>query len=336
MSAPVETVELRRAVWRQEYGYLSRERVRQEWLEEEYRRALDEYEGLGGDRAEVRRHAPSLPGAYEEALRAARRTLDEDGPLRPALGYLLRAREWMSRMREVLDASAALRQAEAPVERLRAAARVPRLRALPCVDAPDRLLRAARARMAEGAYRRAVYLADAARGQAGALAPGEIPDPALVAALTTAFEDMRALCASTQGVLADPSADLARDGTLHAAEALVADGDLALAERVAEELAALLAPRLRFRQALDAEGEGEAAALDALRRRLAAEAPGADPWSAATRMLWQSRVELGVRRIRAEQAGPDPLAAGADDGSGAPIHDESIISPVNVHEQPDL
>jgi hypothetical protein len=315
VSALVETVELRRAVWRQEYGYLSRERVRQEWLEEEYRRALDEYEGLGGDRTEVRRHAPSLPGAYEEALRAARRTLDEDGPLRPGLGYLLRAREWMSRMREVLDAGVALRQAEAPVERLRAAARVPRLRALPCVDAPGRLLRAARARMAEGAYGRAAYLAHAARGQAAALAPGEIPDPARAAALETAFREMRALCACTQGLLADPSGDLPSDGTLQAAEALVADGDWALAERVAEELTALLTPRLRFRQALDAEGAAAPAALDSLRRRLAAEAPGADPWSTATRMLWHSRVELGVRRIRAEQAGPDPFAAGADDAS---------------------
>lgn len=335
MSAPVKAVELRRAVWRQEYGYLSRERVRQEWLEEEYRRALDEYEGLGGDRGEVRRYAPGLPGAYEEALRAARRTLDEDGPPRLALGSLLRAREWMARMREVLDASAALRRAQEPVERLRDAARAPRLRALPCVDAPGRLLRAAQARMAEGAYGRARYLAHAARGQADALAPESIPDPARAAALTTAFREMRSLCASTQGLLADPSADLAADGTLEAAEALVADGDLALAERVAEELTAMLALRLRFRQALDAEGAGAAATLAMLRSRLAAEAPGAEPWSAATRMLWHSRVELGVRRIRGEQ-GPDPFAVGADDESATPIHDESFINPVNVHEQPDL
>jgi hypothetical protein len=308
MTAPA--VELRRAVWRQEYGYLSRERVRQEWLEEEYRRALDEYEGLG-ERAEIRRHAPALPDAYEEALGAARRLLDEDGPLRLALSCLLSARERMARMREVLDAVAALRLAQESVERLRVAVRVPRLRALPCVDAPARLLRAAHARMAEGAYVRAAYLARAARGQAHALAPEQIPDPARTAALEAAFRDMRALCASTQGLLDDASADLPADGTLQGAEALVADGDLALAERVAEELAALLSPRLRFRQALDAEGPAAAVALDPLRRRLAAEAAGADLWIAATRMLWQSRVELGVRRIRAEQEGADPSEAGA-------------------------
>ncbi|MBB4638131.1 hypothetical protein [Longimicrobium terrae] len=319
MSAPAEAVELRRAVWRQEYGYLSRERVRQEWLGEEYRRALDEYEGLGGDRATVRRHEPALPGAYEDALRAARRVLDGEGPLRLALAHLLRARAGMARMRDVLDANSAIRRAAEPVERLRAAARVPRLRALPCVDAPGRLLRAAHARMAEGAHARAAYLARAARGQAEALAPAETTDADRVVALETAFRNLRALCAATRGLLADPSADLLSDGTLEAADALVADGELALAERVAEELEAQLAPRSRFRQALEAEGEEAEVVLHSLRARLAARPPAGEPWSAATRMLWQSRVELGVRRVRAEQYAPDAFASGRADEDEEPF-----------------
>ena len=315
MTAPVDAVELRRAVWRQEYGYLSRDRARDEWLEEEYDRALQEYEGLRADLALVGAGADAfaLRAEHDAAARRARRALDA-WQLRGALEHLLRCRELAARMRELLDADAALRHARAAVERLCAEVRAPRLRALPCVDAPVRLLAAARERMREGCCTRAAYLARASAAQAAALAPEEPPagtadraDP-----VRAAFGQMRALCARTAGLLDDPAADVGGDGTLAAAEALVDAGLVTLARRVAEELGALLAARERFHTALLQEGDDAGATVARLRGRLA-DTPDAERWDAAARMLWQDRLEDGLRRIRRAQGQPEPAAG--DEGS---------------------
>lgn|GEM_PF-3472710 len=331
MTAAVEAVELRRAVWRQEYGYLSRDRVRTEWLEEEYRRALDEFDALAGGRLTIRVHAPALLREHDEALHLARRVLDEEGILRLALNHLLHARERMARMRELLDAHAALERAAQKVERLREAVRVPRLRALPCVDAPARLLDAARTRLREGAYSRSAYLAGAALRQAAPLQPGDTPDLARAATLETAFREMREVCAETAGLLPDPSTDLGGDGTLDAAAALADEGFLALGERVAEELMALLAPRFRFHRALREGGGGASATLPSLRHRLAEEARDEDPWTAATRLLWQARFDDGLRRIRGGQEALEHAPEDAADevpgvtspASASPLDDSS-------------
>lgn len=316
MSAPAEAMELRRVVWRHEYGYLSFDLARDSGLEDEYRHALKAQDALSGDESILRDYAPALLREFDDARRGAERALYAEPDLRAALHHLLRCRERMARMQEVLQADAALRRAVAAHGRLWAAARVRRLRELPCVDGPARLLAAARARMREGCWARAGHLAEAALRQAAALDPGEPPDPARAAALREAFSDMRALCTATRGLLADPAADAGGDGTLEAAEALVDEGLLSLAGRVAEELGARLAPRLRFRTALE-EGTGAeddvGARLAVLRAGLG-DAPGEEPWTAATELLWRTRMEDGMRRIQNEQARLERLhGAGAGD-----------------------
>lgn len=317
MSGPLEAVELRRIVWRWEHGRLSFDRARSEGLEEEYRRALDALDALDGGRSALRAHDPTLLLEYDGAIRRARRAL-EDGAARAALDHLLHARGLLARMRELLDAHAAVGRAAEAVEGLRSAARRPRLRDLPCVDAPTRLLAAARDRMREGAWARAAYLAGACVRQAAAVGPGAPAGPAREAALEAAFGELRALCADTRGLLPDPAADPFGDGTLDAAAALAEEGWFVLAERMAEELAALLAPRARFRRALEQEPDGAPAAVAEL-RRLLADPSDEDPWTAATQLLWRTRVDDGLRRIRGEQARLDRLGSlGADGEASAP------------------
>jgi hypothetical protein len=110
---------------------------------------------------------------------------------------------------------------------------------------------------------------------------------------------MRALCDATRALLADPSADLGGDGTLEAAVALVDDGFVALGERVARELGALLAPRARFRDALAEEGDRAAERIAELRPALGDAL--SEPWGAATQLLWRARVHEGLRRIASDQ-----------------------------------
>ncbi|HEX6910724.1 MAG TPA: hypothetical protein VF142_10015 [Longimicrobium sp.] len=316
MSAP-DAVELRRAVWRQEHGYLSAERVRIEWLDEEYRRALEAHETLAGHGPAIRAHAPALLLEYDGARRRAERALHAGHDLRAALEHLLRCRALLARMRALLDADAALRRAAEAMDGLHRRA-APRLRALPCVDVPARLLEAARERMREGLYARAAYLARACHREAAPLLADAPPDPARAGALEAAFRDLRELCAVTRGVLPDAAEDPCVDGTLDAAEALLRDGAAALAERVAEELAALLAPRGRFRRTLEQAGENADAAMTEVRRRLAEAPPHEERWTAATRALWQVRAAHGLRRIHGEQARLDRLRDGsADDGDGS-------------------
>jgi hypothetical protein len=186
---------------------------------------------------------------------------------------------------------------------------------MPCVDAPVRLLALARERLREGNWARAAYLAAAAHRQAAPLQPGAPAEPASAGALRSSLWEMRTLCDATRALLANPSADLGGDGTLEAAVALVDDGFVALGERVTRELGALLGPRARFRDALAEEG-GRAAERIAELRPALGDPPPADPWGAATQLLWRTRVDEGLRRIAGEQTWLEPGTA-----------DDSIFQP---------
>lgn len=341
MTAPVDAVELRRVVWRHEHGRTASGLAALEGLEEEYRRALQALHSLEGGRAAVRAHDPDLLVDCDAALYRARRALGEEA-LSAALDALLRARELLARMRELLDAHAAVRRAGEAVERLRSAVRHPRLRTLPCMDVPARLLLVARERMREGAWTRAATLAAACTRQASGLEPDAPPAPGRAAALGDALEALRALCAATRDAVPVPAADPCGDGTLDAAGALAEEGWPMLAERVVEELGALLAPRARFRAALEQDPEGRAAAMAELRRRLS-DPPGdeeEEPWTAATRLLWRARVDDGLRRIRQEQARLERVRTGAGDPathSWKPeLQTNATVNPGDIHEQPDL
>ena len=301
MSAPFDAVELRRVVWRHEHGFLDFDRARRGGAEDAYRGVLDAFEGLRGDLAPVRENAPGLLAAWEQARARAERALFVDANLRAAVDHLLRCRDLLARIHALRDAHLALRRASEAVQRLWTVTRSPRLRALPCVEAPARLLAAAQQRMGEGAFVRAAYLARAALGQAAPLAPPARPAPRRAEAVRQRFREMRELCAATRALLADDTGDLGADGTLDAAEALAQGGELPLAERVAEELGALLAERARFHRALAAEGAAAPARLAEIRAALG-PATGAEPWAAAARHLWRSRVDEGVRRIHGEHA----------------------------------
>lgn len=293
MTGGVPALELRRAVWRCEHAGLSREAVRNEVLGEEHRRCTDEYDGLAGGLGRVRAHAPGLAREYEDAVRGAERALRVDEDLAAALGCLLRCRDLLARMRELLEADAALQRAAEPARRLWTAARVKRLRELPCVDVPGRLLAAAHDRMREGCYARAAYLAQASLRQSAAVMPDGVADPGRAAPLQREFDGMRQMCMATRGLLADPSADLLADGTLETAVALAGEGFVSLASRMAEELGAVLASRARFRRALDEDG---AATVAALRERLS-HLPDDERWEAATRILVHDRMAASLRRI---------------------------------------
>lgn len=318
MSAPAPAGELRRVVWRHEHGRLSSGRTALEGLGEEYLRALDELHALEGDRSAIRAHAPTLLADHDDALRRARRALEEEAP-RTALHHLLHARERMEEMRELLAAHAALARAAKAVARLREVARVERLRELPCVHAPGRLLEASRERMAEGCWARAAYLADACAHQVRALRPGAPADPARAAVLDDSLREMRETCAATRLLLPDPAAD-AWSATLDAAAAVAEEGWFVLAERMSEEIRALLAPRARFRRALEQAPEGADAAIAGLRGRLA-DAPEGDPWTVATRLLWRARVDDTLRHMREAQERREPPRSRADeDGDDVTIN----------------
>jgi hypothetical protein len=329
VSAPAPAGELRRVVWRHEHGRLPSGRTALEGLSEEYLRALDELHALEGDRATIRAHAPTLLADHDDALRRARRALEEEA-LGTALNHLLYARERMEETRELLAAHAALARAAKAVARVRAAARVERLRELPCVHAPGRLLEAARERMAGGCRARAAYLAEACVHQVRALRPGAPADPSRAAALEDSLRETREMCDATRLLLPDTAADPWSGATLDAAAAVAEEGWFVLAERIAEEMRALLAPRARFRRALEQAPEGADAAIAGLRHRLA-DAPDGDPWTAATRLLWRARVDDTLRRMRQAQEQREPPRGRAEEAG-----DDVTINPGMYDEQPDL
>lgn len=320
MSAPAAALELRRAVWRHEHGRLPSGHAAFQGVNDEYLRALHELHAIEGDGSTIRAHAPGLLTGYDDALRRARRALEEEA-LGMALNHLLHARERMEAMRELLGADAGIRRAAEPVRRIWDAAGARRLRELPCVDAPTRLLALARERLLEGSWARAAYLASVSHLQVAPLQPDTWVEPARGDALRSSLHAMRALCNATRGLLPDPKVDLGGDGTLDALEALVADGFLALGERIVEELGALLASRARFWDALTQEDDRAAERIAELRSALG-DATAADPWSAATRLLWRTRADERLRCIRLGQSSLEGVSAGAAD--------DFIFQPENV------
>jgi hypothetical protein len=204
--------------------------------------------------------------------------------------------------------------AAAAVERLHERATGSFIRALPCIDAPARLLRLARECMEAGRYLQAAYLAGACRRQAEPLATAEPCTPAQARELAERLERMRALCVDTR-VRGDE--DEPGDGAFAAALALVRDGFAPLAARVADELDVALAARRQFHRELRRPGDGAAApALAALRPHLGE--PGEDGvWARATGLLWASRLAGGVRRMQSQHDRLKRLGARLAEGAAA-------------------
>lgn len=296
MSIPEPSdTELRRELWRHEYGYTSEPRIRGV-LRAEYQRALGDFATVRAALPAVRRYDPDLLRKHD-AFRARAAAAVNGGRHREALDALLHGRRLMEELRALAAAAMRLDQSAAAVERLHDRARTPGLQALPCVAAPARLLEMARARMAAKRYGQALYLAETALAEATPMDRRHHAEPGAQAALEARFAELRALCESTRelGGVAEP--DPLADGSVNAALALARDGYAALAERMADELAFSLAPRRRFYREMQ---RASAVPQDAtvLRHALsgAAGVPDADAWAGATAALWRSRVEAGLRR----------------------------------------
>lgn len=307
-----EVTELRRALWRMEHGQLSPLRMRR-LLAVEYRRAAGEFSALAASAPAVRRLAPALLAARDVVLSRADRAL-KAAPTRhrEALDEVVRGRGVLQTMRALVEASTRADGAAEACGRLHSLARVPRLRTLPCVDTPARLLALAREHLARGQYAQALYLADSSLAQSSAVARRERDDPGTAAELRTRLRALHALCEETRDVAGEAAAAMDA-GTLEAALALVDGGWLALALRVADELAFLLAARERFHREL--RGSGEDASL--LRQAASAgRGEGAEPWASATSALWRSRVEAGLRRLADQRERLDRAGARLGDRRG--------------------
>ncbi|MFL5539156.1 MAG: hypothetical protein ACJ8J0_09190 [Longimicrobiaceae bacterium] len=303
MSAPPDALRtddtaLRRALWRFEYGHLSDRRVKR-LFRAAYLRATRDFAALEAGVPAVRRHDPALLAARDafraradDALRAER--------FRAALDAILRGRKTLAAMQALVRAATAIDQAAEALRRLHERARLPRLRALPCLQAPAELLAEARARMEQKRYAQAAYLAGASLAEA---APLERRERAAEGgrALEARLGEIRALCAETRALSGAGGADPASDGSLEVAAALARDGFVALAERMADELAFSLAARARLHRELRRAGAVSPADADLLRGAVAAGA-GHDAWASATATLWRTRVEAGLRRV-ADQRG---------------------------------
>jgi len=308
---------LRRAIWRFEYGHLSDRRIKR-LLRAAYLRATRDFAALEAGVPAVRRHDPALLAARDafraradDALRAER--------FRAALDEILRGRGTLAAIRALVRAAAKIDQADEAARRLRDHARIPRLRALPCIRAPGELAAAARARMAGKRYAQAGYLADASLAESSPLERRERAGAARLEALEARIGEVRLLCADTAALARADEADPAVDGSLEAVAALARDGLVALAERMADELAFSLAARGRLHRELrraGALGPDDEAAL----RGAAAAGAGPEGWASATAALWRSRVETGMRRVAAQRERADRalalLDAGAPSGTG--------------------
>jgi hypothetical protein len=319
VSRPAEGVRtddtaLRRAIWRFEYGQLSDRRIKR-LFRAAYLRASRDFAALEAGVPAVRRHDPALLAARDafraradDALRAER--------FREALDEVLRGRAALAAMRALVRASARIDAAAEALRRLHDRARVPRLRALPCVQAPAELLAQARALMARKRYAQAGYLAGASLAESAPLERRERADAVRRGPLDARIAEIRSLCAETRVLLGDGEADPAADGSLDVAAGLARDGFVALAERMADELAFSLAARGRLHRELRRAG---AVSPDdaALLRGAAAGGAGQDVWASATAALWRSRVETGMRRVAAQQARVDRARALLDAGAPA-------------------
>jgi hypothetical protein len=300
---------LRRALWRFEYRHMSGVRIKR-LLRVAYERASREFTALEGGVPAVRRHDPALL-ADRDSFRARAHHAILAERFRAALDEILRGRRALAAMEALVRASARIDQAEAAVRRLHDRARVPGLRALPCVQAPAQLLASARTRMEGKRYAQAAYLAEASLAESALLErrDGEAPRRGVEARV----DEVRSLCADTRELAGVDEADPAADGSLDAVAALVREGFVALAERMAGELAFSLAARARLHRELRRAG---AANPDdgALPRGAAA---GPEAWATATAALWRSRVESGMRRVTAQRVRVDHAASLLDAGARA-------------------
>jgi hypothetical protein len=312
--ARTDDTALRRALWRFEYGHLSDRRIKR-LFRAAYLRATRDFAALEPGALAVRRHDPALLAA-RDAFRARADDALRGERFRAALDEILRGRRTLAAMRALVRAAAKIDRAAEAVGRLHDHARTPRLRVLPCVQAPAELLAAARARMAGKRYAQAGYLAGASLAESSPLERRERAAAPRREALEARIGGVRSLCADTRALAGADEADPAADGSLDRVAALARDGLVALAERMADELAFSLAARGRLHRELrraGALGPGD----DAVLRGAAA---GPEAWASATAALWRSRVEAGMRRVAAQRDRVDRalalLDAGAPPGTG--------------------
>jgi hypothetical protein len=281
-------LELRRAVWRQEYGYLSPRRVNRILASQSILAARD-YEALRDRLPVIRKHMPALLGEYDVVRARVSRALElhRNGE---ALDQILRGRRMIATMQALLAAHARIEAGIDALGRLNAVTAVPRIRALPSFAAPAALLRLARTRMAEGRHRQADYLACEVARQVEALLARHPARDDRHAAAKAAVAGLREVCATTRPLLRDPADDPAADGTLQAMEALLERGLVLLAERLSAELELTLALRAQLHRELTRPGAGDpAAAVAALRAGLGG-VPDGEVWSRAVQHLWRSRL----------------------------------------------
>ncbi|HSU17500.1 hypothetical protein [Longimicrobium sp.] len=318
MSPPPESLRtddtaLRRAIWRFEYGQLSDRRIKR-LFRAAYLRAARDFTALEAGVPAVRRHDPALL-AGRDAFRARADDALRGEHFRAALDEILRGRRTLATMQALVQAAARIDQAAKAVERLHDHARVPRLRALPCIQAPAELLAAARARTAAKRYAQARYLAEASLAESSPLERRERASAARREALEARIDEVRSLCASTRALAGENEADPVADGSLEAVAALARDGLVALAERMADEVAFSLAARGRLHRELcraGAQSPDDAAVL-----RGTAAGAGPEAWAWATAALWRSRVEAGMRRVAAQRDRIEHARALLDAGATA-------------------
>ncbi|HEX8455037.1 MAG TPA: hypothetical protein VF647_23365 [Longimicrobium sp.] len=287
-------LELRRLLWRYEYRALSPLRMKRE-LRAEYLRTAREFDHLAGGVPAIRRHDPDLlddRDAFLSRTDAAIKT----GRYREAMEHALRGRVVLTTMRALADADARVREAAGAVEHLHGLAGANRLRGLPCLQAPARLLVQARRQMGRRRYGQALYLAGACLVEAAPLAGRERPAPLTrVAELVARFGQIRTLCSGTRELSGDGAGDPLADGSVDVGVALARDGYLAFAERIADELAFLFASRSRFYLELTRSGAGGAEDAGILPGPLNGGADE-DTWASATMELWRSRVQTALQR----------------------------------------
>ena len=286
--APLPDLELRRAVWRHEYGYLSATRVGRV-LATQMGAAAERFHSLRARRGVVEARHPELLHRWDEA-RGRGDDARRRGHFRAALEQLLLGRRVLDEMDDLLDADAEAARADASVEWLKARAAVPRLRALPSVRAPAQLLEASRAALDERRWRAAGALARAAHEQAAPLqARGADPDGG-AGELPARLREVRELCGATRVLLPEGAADLTGDGTLATLETLLAEGFTRLVRRLADEMELVLAPRSQLLRELRRAGNGGDAAVPAALRSHVAQLGEPERWTHATRWLWHARL----------------------------------------------
>lgn len=307
--ARTDDTALRRALWRYEYGHLPARRIKR-LFRAAHARAVRDFAALEAGVPAVRRHDPALLAARDafaaradDALRAER--------FRAALDEIVRGRAALAAMGALVRAAGTLDQAGEALGRLHEHARLPRLRALPCIQAPEALLAEARAGMARKRYAQAGYLAAASLAESTPLERRERAAAGRGGALEARIDEIRALCAETAALTGAGEADPAADGSLDVAAALARQGWVALAERMADEMAFSLAARARLHRELRRAGPVSDDDTAVLRGAAAAGTAG-DAWESATAALWRSRVESGLRRVADQRERVDRVRSRLD------------------------